>query len=524
MELRPYQQEAISALWTFWKENPQGAPLIVAPTGSGKSCILSEICRRVLAKKPQYKILVVSHRKEIIEQNAKELCELLKEPIGIYSAGLGQKTIRRVTCGNIQSIYKKKLEANLVILDECHLIGKKSDSMYQQFLQGFYNTKLVGLTATPMRLDQGSLVGENATFTEICYNISISALIADGFLSPLISKRSEEKIDFSDIHKSGYDYSQEELQAKMSPMVERHAKEILERTKDRKHILIFCSGVKHAAEISKALGSESDFVTGEMVPFERDRKLRQFSEGRTRYLCNCEILTTGYNFPSIDCVVLLRATQSAALYIQAVGRGSRVASGKNNCLVLDFGGNIDRHGPIDLIRIEAKGKRKASIGVAPTKDCPTCGAIVAIKTLVCPSCEYDFPPATCKMEEMPSERPIISAPEIFTVENYNYKVHKKEGKPPSLRLVYSSKYQEISEFLCFEHGGYASHMAERKWVFYGGNKPAPKKTEEAFTRASELKIPTKIEVLKDGKYFRISKIVETRKPYDDHFEDLGVNI
>lgn len=528
MQLRPYQEESLRALWRFWREKPAGVPLLIAPTGSGKSFIIAKMCELILKKRPKYKIVVVSHRKEIIQQNAAEIDALLGMPVGIYSAGLGQKTVRKVTCANIQSIYKKPIEAHLIVLDECHLIGKKSDSMYQQFLTRAMlqnpNVKLVGLTATPMRMDQGALVGDDTLFTDYCYDISLTELIADGFLSPLISKCGTEKIDLSKVKKSGYDYNQEDLEATMMPHIARHAAEIKARTVDRKHVLVFCSGVKHAHEMAKALGGEC--VTGEMVAFERDRKLRDFSGGRTKYLCNCEVLTTGYNFPGIDCIVLLRATQSAALYIQAVGRGSRITEGKANCLVLDFGGNIARHGPIDLIQVKRK-KDKMQIGFAPTKECPKCGAIVAIRTMLCPSCEFTFPPPAEKLESKPEETaPILNAPEVLNVETFNVKVHRKADKPPSLRLVFSSRLNDVSDFLCFEHGGYATHMAQRKWMFFGGQAPLPKTTEEAFNRSRELITPAKLEIIKAGNFYRVLKILEVKQaaPTFDALEELGINI
>lgn len=520
MELRPYQLQAIDALWDYWRTK-KGTPLIVAATGSGKSVILAEICRRVIAAKPHYKIVVVSHRKEIIEQNAAELYRLLKIPIGIYSAGLNQKTIRPITCANIQSIWKKQIEANLIICDECHLIPRNSASMYQKFLTGIPNAKVMGLTATPMRLDQGSLVGPTETFTDICFDISISELIASGFLSPLISKRNNEKIDFSDVRKAGFDFNQGELEAKFNPLILRHAQEIKERTKDRKHVLIFCSGIKHAKEMAESLGNEADYVSGEMLGYERDRKLNAFSSGNLKYLCNCEVLTTGYNFPGIDCIVLLRATQSAALYVQAVGRGSRLAEGKTNCLVLDFGGNVDRHGPVDLVQVKKKGKGKKS-GPPPTKTCPKCGAVLAIRVRVCPDCANEFPVATC-IEEEATEKPIISEPVILEVIHQNQKLHRKEGKPPSLRLLFRGNLNEVSEFLCFEHGGYAAEMARKKWAFYGGKLPAPKTSEEGLSRCQELKVLKKIEIKQEGKYYRVLRLLEEQLPFDAVAE-LGINI
>lgn len=512
--LRPYQEEAIKALWRFWKETPEGKPLILAPTGSGKSIIIAEICKRVLEQRPTYKIIVLSHRKEIIAQNAEALSKLINKPIGIYSAGLNQKTIRSVTCANIQSIYKKKVDAQLIICDECHLVGQNSDSMYQKFLSQS-NAKVVGFTATSMRLDSGSLIGPDKTFSHICYDISIQALIEQGYLSKLISKRTEQVVDFSEVRKSGYDYNQEALEAKMLPLVERHAQEILRRTADRKKILVFCSGVAHAKQVSEALGDRADYVTGEMVNFVRQAKLTNFMQGNTRYLCNCEILTTGFNYPDIDCIVLLRATQSAALYIQAVGRGSRIAPHKSNCLILDFGSNIDRHGPIDCITIRNKdGSSKVKTDKMPIKECAKCGALVAIRTRICPECATEFPASSC-LEIKPSEKQIISSAEIFEVQKITWTKHHKQGSVPCLRIKYSNKLQEISDFLCFEHGGYAMHRACDKWRLMRGSLPYPRNTDEALARMYELRLPAQLEVVQEGKFMRILKHRGEFKPDEE---------
>lgn len=502
MQLRPYQQEAISSLMSYWRKTPKGAPLIVAPTGSGKSLLLSEICRLALSVKPQFKIWVVTHRKELIEQNSKEIYGLLKTPIGIYSAGLGQKTVRNITCAGIQSIYKKEIEADLIIIDECHLIGPNDGSMYRTFLDRAQkknsNVKLCGLTATPYRMDQGSLIGE--VFTDVCYDIPVRDLIDDGFLCKLISK-PRGNVDFSNVERSGFDYKQSALEETLDPLVQEHCNEILAQAADRSSILIFCSGVKHAkhvAETMQALGHSADYIHGEMLAMERDLKLERFKNGQTRILANCDILTTGFNFPDLRCVVLLRATRSTGLFVQIVGRGMRIAKDKSNCLVLDFGGNIERHGPIDCIEVRAKKKGdKVEIGKQPVKTCPSCGAVWNIRVLEC-SCGYQFSRESTVAPKATSS-PIISEPEILDVDQMTVKVHNKDGSPPMIRIDYRCGMRLVSDFFCFEHGGYATQKARQKWARIGG-KPV-NRSEEAL--AQTILTPAQIKVLKDGKYYRV---------------------
>lgn len=522
MELREYQKHAVSALWDYWKKNPVGHPIICAPTGSGKSAILSDVCKRILAAKSHYKIIVATHRKELIAQNAKHLYDLLGTPIGIYSAGLGQKTIRSVTCAGIQSIYKKDLpEIQLLIIDECHLLSPDQDSMYQKFIERLRNKntnlKILGLSATPYRVDQGSLTDRNGVFTDICYDIGIKELIADNFLSSVISKENQNRIDFSDVKKSGYDYKQDDLENKMLPLVREHAEEITKSLQLRKRALVFCCGVEHAKQVCLELqnkGIRSDYVHAETLPMYREQILNRFKSGELQALCNVSILTTGYDDPSLDMIAVLRATKSTSLWVQIVGRGMRIAPNKKDCLVLDFGGNIDRHGSIDCIFIKQKGD-KVEIGKIPQKTCPECGAVVAIATKKCPSCEYLFPISSC-VEPKASTAAIISKPELLEVDSIEYKIHKKEGSPPMLRINYRCGAAWVMDFLCFEHGGYAAQMARRKWSMLGGNALYCTDTMNAFNHTGDLIKPAEIEVKREGKYYRVLRVTKERVEEEPH--------
>lgn len=527
MELRDYQKKSVAALWNYYRTVPQGVPLIVAPTGAGKSVIVAEIIRRLLDKRPHYKTLVCSHRKEIIEQNAKELHGLLPNaPIGIYSAGIGLRQIRKVTFANVQSIYKKDVEADLFILDECHLLSKNTDSMYQKLINKLLKKnprmKIVGLTATPFRLDQGPLVGNGGLFSDICYDISIQELISQGHLTKIIS-RPYDAVDLRGVSKSGYDYNQTQMSERFETLMDKHLDDVIKAGEGRKSWLIFCSGVEHTEKVTEALkrlGVKADFVVGSHLPMERDLKLNRFKSGETRALCNCDVLTTGFNYPGIDMVVLMRATQSAALYIQMVGRGSRIALGKKDCLVVDFGGNIDRHGPIDLVKVKSKkGGDKVEISHEPVKECPVCHATQSIRNKRCIACDYEFPEASCRLEIKASESPVLSGVEELRVKNWEAKIHRKTGKPDSLKIIYDTERRWVMDFFCFDHGGWATRMAINKWRERGGQSPAPLTVAEAHTRAErELIPPSVIKVIKDGKYDRIIGVVRKEE------EELSINI
>ncbi|CAB4151930.1 SSL2 DNA or RNA helicases of superfamily II [uncultured Caudovirales phage] len=508
MELYPYQKDAIDALWAAWRVNPQGVELLVVPTGGGKSLIIAEVIRQITKKHPKFKFLVATHTKEIVSQNARELQGRLmqfgmNEAIGVYSASLSQKTIRRVTFCNVQSVYRKasEFEFDMLILDECHLVSQKDSSMYQQLITSMRdrnrNLKVMGLTATPMRMDQGSLLSEGSTFTDIAYEIPIRRLIDEGYLSPLISV-AKSAVDISNVRMSGNEYNQHELELAFNQdyLIENQCKEIINAAGTRNKWLIFCAGINHAnrfATILSGLGVSADYVSGDMPAFDRDLKIDNFKSGKIKALCNVNVLTTGFNVKPIDVVVLARATKSVSLYIQMVGRGTRTSPGKENCLVLDFGGNIDRHGPIDLIQIKAKRERRSEVESLPTKKCPECGCVVHIKVTACPSCEFVFPPNTNELTAKPSSEQILSAPEELKVIAWSVSRHKKTGKPDSLKITYSTEAGNFNEFLCFDHGGMASQMARKKW-WDKTKRPNPSYAAEWMGNAPEKKPLTPISV------------------------------
>jgi DNA repair protein RadD len=177
-------------------------------------------------------------------------------------------------------------------------------------------------------------------------------------------------------------------------LVEAACGETVGHTGDRQAVLVFASGIKHGEHIVCVLkeqhGITCGFVTGETPAGERDTLLGEFRAGRLKYLCNVNVLTTGFDAPNVDCVALIRPTLSPGLYYQMVGRGFRLHPSKHDCLVLDFGGNVLRHGPVDRVRVkEPSGHRQ---GQAPAKECPECFSVVAAGYARCPDCGYAFPP------------------------------------------------------------------------------------------------------------------------------------
>lgn len=513
MKLRTYQSEAIESIYQWFADGKQ-APLIVTPTGSGKSVILAEFIRRACTEFPGTNILVVTHVKELVEQDAKAIKRVWPQAsVGIYSAGLGKRQLKPVTVASIQSIYNKPAfhgRFDLIIVDEAHLIPHKSDGMYRKLLEASLaanaDTKLIGLTATPYRLDSGLLhEGDGALFDGISYEANVADLIDQGFLCRLTARHGDD-VDLSGVKVTGGEFNAGQLGERLSAieLVEHHADLIVSRCAERNSWLIFCVTVEHAAQISAALcrrGVESTYVSGDMPNAERDAKIAGFKSGEIRALVNCSILTTGFDHPPLDAVVMLRPTLSPALYVQMVGRGLRLHDSKTDCLVLDFGGNVRRHGFIDRVEPPRKGK-KGQAQEAPVKKCERCDTLVPIMTKKCPECGYQFAVSERESETVAHAGAILStevAPIEMPVNRVLYAKHVGKSGMPTLRVTYYCGMQSVSEYLCLEHQGYARSKAVAWWMRRTAH-PVPVTVDDALAQTQRLKQPRAIRVSFATKY------------------------
>jgi DNA repair protein RadD len=575
MKLREYQQEAIDSIFAYYQNGGKGNVLITIPTGGGKSLCIAKLCEEVCTRWSNQKILLLAHRKELLEQNAAKLFKLYPDAdMGIYSAGLNSRQLgRKITVAGIQSIYNKGAllgYQSLVVIDEAHLCPPEGEGMYQTLIQELLkynpNLKLIGFTATAFRLKSGLLTDDGGIFTDIVYDISITKLIELGYLSPLVSKAPQTQANLDGVKVRGGEFVAADAERAMDKEALTNAaiNEMEKYGQDRKSWLIFAAGVTHAKHVADALnerGHSAEVVIGDTPSLFRDQHLKAFREGKLKCIVNCDVLTTGFDAPNIDMLVLLRPTQSTGLYIQMVGRGSRISPGKKDCLVLDFAGNIERHGPVDAIRIK-KGRAGApgEVSAAPTKICPDCREPIAAALYDCPRCGHQFP-MKATHDHQASSAPILSTQipvEDLKVLTTNFVRHEKTGKPPSMRVKYEidnsgqgNLYsKQVSEWVCFQHEGYARQKAVKWWVehhreFSFENAPtlakeAPKSVDEALSRTRELRGVKAISTRKDGDYDRIISYVykdpaeepplpakEEYIPFDDEDEFrevFGINI
>jgi DNA repair protein RadD len=471
---------------------------VVIPTAGGKTPVMASICKDAVGEW-NGRVLILAHVKELLEQATDKLRAVCPEiEFGVYSAGLKRRDTRNpVIVAGIQSVYRRACELDafdLVMVDESHLIPADGEGMYRQFLADakIVNPalRIAGFTATPFRLKTGPICTPEGFLNHVCFEVGVRELIHDGFLCPLRTKAGINKADFGQLHVRGGEFVADEVEHLMDDerLVEAACGETVGYTGDRQAVLIFASGIKHGEHIVRVLadqhGIECGFVTGETPTAERDAILGRFRRGELKYLCNINVLTTGFDAPHIDCVALVRPTLSPGLYYQMVGRGFRLHDGKKDCLVLDFGGNVMRHGPVDDLRIKPAGDGD---GEAPAKECPECQALIAAGYATCPQCGYEFPPPKRKKHDAKASEAGILSGQVTTtkyqVQDVCYSVHSKRGAPDdapkTMRVDYKVGWHEYkSEWVCFEHDGYARQKAVAWWRRHSPD-PIPDTAERA---------------------------------------------
>jgi len=346
---REYQSEALEAVSEF-RDHGITRQLITLPTGCGKTVVFA-----LLAKEINVRTLVLAHTEELITQAVSKFKVVWPEvDIGIVKAE-SDEVEAQVVIASIQTASKSKRLATLkeqgfglLIIDEAHHATAPSYATLIEELGFFSNAPeklLVGVTATPKR---GDGVGLGSIFQEIVFERSMSTMIRSGYLSPLVGKQVFTTIELSKVGMSKGDFIASEL-ARIVNTPERNqliVDNYIEHALDRQKSLAFCVDVQHAKELAFSFqerGIAAQAVYGAMTDDERSEAIQGFSKGQYKILTNCQLLTEGFDEPSIDCVIMGRPTQSSALFTQMIGRGIRTFPLKNNCLVLDFTDNATKH-------------------------------------------------------------------------------------------------------------------------------------------------------------------------------------
>ncbi len=529
MELRPYQRDAVDAVWQHIATSTTN-PAVVIPTGGGKTHVIAQLCRDAVERWGG-RVVVLAHVKELLEQTAGKLRAVAPDlPIGVFSAGLGRRDLGyAVTIAGIQSVYQRAHDLDpldLVIVDEAHLIPPEGEGMFRRFLTDARDVcahqRVIGLTATPYRMKTGMICAPEHILNTICLEIGVKELITQGYLCPLRSRAGKAEVDTSELHVRGGEFVSGEVEDLMDKegLVESACADIVAATMNRRSVLLFCSGVRHGEHVARVLrdrhGVDCGFVCGETPTKERDGVIGRFKSGALKFLANVNVLTTGFDAPNVDCVALLRPTLSPGLYYQMVGRGFRLAPGKSDCLVLDFGGNVLRHGPVDAIRL---ADANSAPGEAPAKQCPECDALIHAAYATCPECGHVFPEREIKHAAAASDVEIVSGNKSptrrsETVSEVAYHIHHKRNDPlakPTMRVEYRVGFNDwVREWVCIEHppGGYARKKAEQWWRARS-NDAMPDAVEEA------------VEWARAGALVKTRSITIEKKPGDQWEQIVG---
>ena len=524
MQLRGYQSRSIDMLYS-WIENNKGHPCVVMPTGSGKSHVIAALCKDALQTWPETRILMLTHVKELIEQNAEKMrLHWPGAPLGIYSASVGRRELGEpITFAGIQSVRDKAKQighVDLIVIDECHLVNHKDEGGYRKLINELTvinpAVRIIGYSATPYRLGHGMITDDPAIFDALIEPVSIEELIADGYLATLRSKVTARSFDLAGVHKRGGEYIERELAAAVDTRDNNVAvvNEIIAQAGDRRAWLCFCTGIAHAehiAELMRARGIPAACVTGETPKAERERLLAEYKAGRLRCLTNANVLTTGFDYPDIDLIAMLRPTMSPGLYVQMAGRGMRLKSHTDHCLVLDFAGVVAQHGPITAV--QPPKSAGSGDGDAPVKVCDACAELCHISAKECPACGHPFPPA--KKEPLALRSDDILGLEGLELEVGSWRWRKHVSRTSGLAMLavtyYSSALSDasITEYFPVLHEGYAGQKALAAVAKIANDSQADaglfahQTLEEIAYGLSQATPPSRIEYKRDGKFYRV---------------------
>lgn len=342
MELRPYQETARQKVQEEWKSGKKRT-LLVLPTGTGKTIVFSKIIEDRVKKGER--VLVIAHRGELLEQASDKLYKSTGLKTATEKAeqtSLG--SFYRVVVGSVQTMQREKRlnqfppeYFDTIVIDEAH--HAISDG-YQRVLHHFENANVLGVTATP---DRGDMRNLGSYFESLAYEYGLAEAIKSGYLSPIKALTIPLKLDLSNVKQQAGDFSTKDLGTALDPYLEQIAEEMKKQCFNRKTV-VFLPLVKTSQKFRDILnkhGFKAAEVNGESA--DREQVLKDYEEGKYNVLCNSMLLTEGWDCPSVDCVIVLRPTKVRALYSQMVGRGTRLAPGKKELLLLDFLWHTERH-------------------------------------------------------------------------------------------------------------------------------------------------------------------------------------
>lgn len=467
MKLRDYQHNAVAAAERDLAEF--GKALIVAGTGAGKSLCIASFCKRLLEWNPHARVLSLCYVKEILESNA-VACSQLAVESGIYCAGSGRRdTEHRVIHASRASLARDPLVCgafDTVIIDEAHMLSSDKESQYQKIIAALNPRHILGLTATPFRLDGGYIYGKRRFFPRISYNISHASLVQQGYLVPYsVADAGKALVDVSGLKIVRGDYRPCDLDPVLEnvELCEKAMHTWHAHARDRKTTLFFCHSVAHATLCAKVFAGmfpqfEHGYLDGKTKAKERKAMIANAQRGKLKAIFSVTTLTTGTNIPPIDCVFWLRPTASPILWVQGNGRASRLFACKENALVIDVVGNLGTFESVDAPLIINRGSTvkmkftNAELiemgidpaqmkGEAPTKICKNleCKTVLHAAAKTCDECKV--------LQVVMKGIPEIGETACYLVESVSSAYTKSKAGRPMFVVTYVTEGGNFTEYI-----------------------------------------------------------------------------
>lgn len=528
-KLRDYQSRVKSELYDWLSKHPKGFPIVDACVGAGKSVIIADLCRDMINHAPDTRIVMCVATKELCEQNMHKLLSIWSDaPAGLCSASLGQKdTDSQIIFATIGTLARRVQDlgcVDVMIIDECHNVNTDNAGMYRKMIETLQDTTspslcVIGFTGTPFRGNGIWLwQGKDPIFEGVASRVSMDELLKLGYLSPLVVDKGIEKIDTSHVSITAGDYNNAELAVVLEneSLMKSIIDDVYIRANDRQKWLIFCHSIAQAEMVLKQVQGfrRAEMVIGDTPSLHRQMYLAAFKKpfddpDAINILVNVGVLTTGFDAPMIDCLVLLRPTKSPVLYVQIAGRGMRVADGKKDCLWLDYTSTTRELGPVNHVR--GRNKSDRITGTTATgekcKYCPECGEKLPIYASECYSCGASL--VSNKNQQFADTAEVLDdgTPKWFDVCAISYQRHlSKNSGLASMRVSYHVDFQEypISEYVCIEHSGFARSNAQQWWKKHHiHDMPATVDEGLELVHYASFPKPKRIECKRDGKFYKV---------------------
>ena len=480
--LRPYQENLIKNAGVVIRQGKK-APLLVLPTGGGKTVVFSEICKR--AKGKNSKVLILVHRRELIKQSAKKL-EDINLKYGIIAAGF-KTSNHHVQIASVQTLARRLLTTtftpDLIIIDEAHHAIAGS---WKKIIDQWPNAIRIGCTATPCRLD-GKPLGQNNLFDHLILGASILKLVENNYLAPHKVFAAPQKLQLKQIKTRGGDYAKEELEEEIKRAdITGDAVQQYKKHANGLPAIAFCISVNHAISVKQKFndaGIKADIITGEMDTADRDQVINDLSSGSIQVLVSIEVISEGFDLPICSTAILLRPTKSLSLFLQQCGRILRPQKNKT-AIILDHVGNTFVHGFVDEERewsLTAKVKSRKSGDRAPAvQTCKQCFAAFRPQR-VCPSCGYEIPIKARVLTEEEGELIELKKAETKLRMQEKAELEKKQLSLLIAKAQTLDELKKVAQIQGYKEGW--AHQVYKARQKRGQINPKPRyKTKEAQTK------------------------------------------